>query len=359
MSQITVPVSKFLRLYDYLSRIGVDTDGFVQTPHLAWGRLKRLPSDQVLPAQHYSRLYAFAVAQMQTLGQPVPWAAGVGSEAFQLMCHCMISGRTLGDALKLAARFGDEFFPLTRHRVSLAMDGPQASLFYTIQLDEAESLLVPQEWDRAESSETVACASGLLAWHALCGWLVGRSMELVDVHIAAPYLSDAYHRRLTSVFGCKVQYGAQRNTLAFPGDQLERRLVHTVDSLQRFLENAVYELIAIEQEPASTSAAIKSLISIDLPTGMPSFGEVADDLHMSESSLRRRLQREGSSYQSLKDEVRCQVAIDKLINENARVADLASYLGFTEPSSFVRSFKSWTGETPKSYRDRLHALGQE
>ena len=39
------------------------------------------------------------------------------------------------------------------------------------------------------------------------------------------------------------------------------------------------------------------------------------------------------------------------------VADLADYLGFTEPSSFVRSFKGWTGETPKSYRDKMQALG--
>ena len=52
------------------------------------------------------------------------------------------------------------------------------------------------------------------------------------------------------------------------------------------------------------------------------------------------------------------MAIDKLLNENAKIADLAEYLGFTEPSSFVRSFKSWTGQTPKSYRDRMASLGR-
>ena len=78
---------------------------------------------------------------------------------------------------------------------------------------------------------------------------------------------------------------------------------------------------------------------------------------MSESSLRRRLQKEETSYQALKDEVRCEVAIDKLLNENAKVADLAEYLGFTEPSSFVRSFKGWTGQTPKAYKERMHQLG--
>ncbi|MDX1734726.1 MAG: AraC family transcriptional regulator, partial [Halioglobus sp.] len=113
----------------------------------------------------------------------------------------------------------------------------------------------------------------------------------------------------------------------------------------------------VDRSRASTSAAIKSLISIDLPGGLPSFTAIARSLHMSESSLRRRLQSESTSYQALKDEVRCEVAIDKLLNQDEKVADIADYLGFTEPSSFVRSFKSWTGETPKGYKDRVQSMG--
>jgi AraC-like DNA-binding protein len=79
---------------------------------------------------------------------------------------------------------------------------------------------------------------------------------------------------------------------------------------------------------------------------------------MSESSLRRRLQKEDTSYQALKDEVRCEVAINKLLHEKAKIADLADYLGFTEPSSFVRSFKGWTGDTPSSYRERMLSLAE-
>ena len=48
----------------------------------------------------------------------------------------------------------------------------------------------------------------------------------------------------------------------------------------------------------------------------------------------------------IEDGVRCEVAVDKLLNENAKIADLAQYLGFTEPSSFVLSFKGWTGRLP-------------
>ena len=45
-----------------------------------------------------------------------------------------------------------------------------------------------------------------------------------------------------------------------------------------------------------------------------------------------------------------------MLNEDIKVAELSDFLGYTEPSSFVRSFKGWTGETPKSYRDKMTAL---
>ena len=185
---------------------------------------------------------------------------------------------------------------------------------------------------------------------------MGESLQTLGADIAAPAINREYEAGLIAALNCPVVFDARDNAFRFPARQLQRRVVHTADSLREFLDNAVYQLIAIDREPASTSAAIKSLITIDLPSGLPSFGRVSEHLHMSESSLRRRLQAENTSYQNLKDEVRCQVAIEKLLHEDVKVADLAEYLGFTEPSSFVRSFKAWTGETPRSYRDKMQAL---
>jgi AraC-like DNA-binding protein len=357
MSEITVASSKFLRLFDYLSHVGLDVGAIAEAVNLSPERIAELAPDAGLPARQYSRLYKEAVVQMQTLRQPLPWAAGVGSEAFELMCHCLISGRTLREALLLAGRFEALVYPLIQHKVKLLEAGDSARLSYRIRLSGKESDLVPEEWDRADYSDSVSRASGLLVWRALCGWLVGQPLDVDEVTVAAPYVNDSYQKRLEKVFRCPVRFDAAENVLVFSAGQLDRRLVHTADSLREFLDNAVYELIAIDREPVSTSAAIKSLISIDLPSGMPSFSRISQHLHMSESSLRRRLQKENTSYQSLKDEVRCQIAIDKLLHEGASVADLADYLGFTEPSSFVRSFKGWTGVTPRSYRDKMLALG--
>jgi AraC-like DNA-binding protein len=360
MSEITVTASKFMRLFDYIEQIGLDIEEVVATVHLVPARIAKLAPDQRLPAQQYSRLYKAAVQQMQTLGQPLPWAAGIGSEAFEMMCHCIIGARTLGDALRLATRFDKLLFPVLSYNIKLIEEGDcdNVKLSYRIELEDEDSRLAPQHWDRAEYRETVAKASGLLVWHAFCGWLTGRPLEADEVRVAAPFLSEAYSEGLAAAFHCPIHFEADENTLCFSREQLQRRLVQTVDSLQDFLNNLVYQLIASEKAPACTSAAIKSLVSIDMPSGMPSFSKIANHLHMSESSLRRRLQKETTSYHALKDEVRCEVAIDKLLNESARVADIAEYLGFTEPSSFVRSFKAWTGQTPRAYKERIELLGE-
>ena len=359
MKEVSVSAHKFHRLFDYLQRLELDVDAIAARANISRRRIARLDADETISGQHYSRLYKEAVVEMQTLKQPLPWAAGVGSEAFELMCHCMIGARTLGAALELAARYEDMLYPMIGHKVCLDVQGDVATLGYHIRFTERGAALVPDDWDRAGYQDTVAKASGLLIWHALCGWLVGESLEIQQANIAAPFLNSAYHDSLSATFHSRVLFDAQENNFVFAAEQLERRIVHTVDSLRELLDNAIYQLILIERKPASTSAAIKSLISIDLATGLPSFSDVAGQLHMSESSLRRRLQGESTSYQQLKDEVRCQVAIDKLLNEDFKVADLSDYLGFTEPSSFVRSFKNWTGETPRSYREKIQALADD
>ena len=360
MTEITVPAKKFMRLLDYMERIGIDASALAATVDLRIDRIAELDPDHALPGMHYSCLYKASAVKMQALEQRLPWAAGLGSEAFEVMCHCMIGGRTLRDALLLAQRLEALLYPLNGYRMQLLEDSESdtARLSYDIDIAQSTEVLIPEDWDRVDSGIAAARASGLLVWYALCGWLTGQALTAVELRIDAPDVNREYHDSLARTIDGPVYFDAGENTCSFDRALLDRRVVHTPESLNDFLKNSVYHVIAMGRVTTSTSAAIKSLISIDLPSGMPSFADVASMLYMSESSLRRRLQAEETSYQAIKDGVRCQVAIDKLLHEDARVADLAELLGFTEPSSFVRSFKSWTGSTPKAYRDKMQALGR-
>jgi AraC-like DNA-binding protein len=272
----------------------------------------------------------------------------------------MVGARTLRDALRLAERFDALVYPLNGYRMRL-LEQPglkTVKLSYSIDVPADGASMIPEDWDRYDSGVTAARTSGLLVWHALCGWLIGQALTGAELRIDAPFINREYQDSLSRTINGPVCFDAGENTCSFDRALLDRRVVHTPESLAEFLKNSVYHLIAMDRVTASTSAAIKSLLSIDMAHGTPSFASIAAMLYMSESSLRRRLQAEQTSYQAIKDEVRCQVAIDMLLHENARIADIAELLGFTEPSSFVRSFKGWTGYTPKAYKDRVTALGQ-
>ncbi len=359
MSELSVTAGKYHRLLDYIRKIGLDVETLTASVNLLPERVLALPDSEPLPALQYAKLYKAAVAEMQKFKHPIPWGAGVGTDAFEFLCRSMITALDLGEALAIAERFDNLLYPMIGYNVRLLEDddGETVRLSYRINITEDASVLAPSHWDRSGYQETVARASGLEVWCALCGWLTGRPMKLIEVNIAAPFLSQPYADGLGGLFQCPMNFDAPENTLVFHRSILDRRLVHTRESLLEFLDSSIYHLIAVDRRRSSTSAAIKSLIAIDLSRGLPSFTSVAHSLHMSESSLRRRLQKEETSYQALKDEVRCEVAIDRLLNQDAKVADIADFLGFTEPSSFVRSFKSWTGETPKGYKDRMQAMG--
>ena len=71
---------------------------------------------------------------------------------------------------------------------------------------------------------------------------------------------------------------------------------------------------------------------------------------MSAPTLRRRLKREGVTFQQLKDESRCDAAKLYLDRQDVSINQVALQMGFTDTSAFHRSFKKWTGMTPGQYR---------
>lgn len=87
----------------------------------------------------------------------------------------------------------------------------------------------------------------------------------------------------------------------------------------------------------------------------PTLAAMAARLNVSVSTLNRRLRDAATSYQALVDDARRQRARELLANPRRRVTDVATDLGFQDPTSFVRSFKRWYGATPGRYRRELTA----
>ena len=356
MSDIQIPIRKFQRLLNYMQAIGLDPRQIADKIGLNYDEVIALDDAHLVPGYYYSLLYKESVQQMQTLKTPLPWAAGIGSDAFRLMCYCMISATTLGEALRRAQEFDHLVYPMIGHKIELIESEDTVKLLYHIQTRASTTVFAPDNWDRSAYLEAVAKASGLEVWFGFSGWLIAQSIELDAVRISAPFVSEAYQQRSNKLFHCTVQFNADENALIFSKDFLEHRLVHNADSLELFLDTGPHQLWAQDHKPVSTSAAIKSLIGSDFKQGLPSFEAMAKCMHMSASTLRRQLHKEDTSYQQIKDECRRRVAIELLCVNGFKTADVGEQLGFTDTSSFVRSFRNWTGMTPKAFKEHSASI---
>ena len=76
---------------------------------------------------------------------------------------------------------------------------------------------------------------------------------------------------------------------------------------------------------------------------------MAEKLHVSPRTLIRKLESEGTRFQVLRDEMAKKQVLNYLGDANLSVESVGHLMGFSDVSSFRRSFKRWFGETPSQY----------
>jgi len=97
------------------------------------------------------------------------------------------------------------------------------------------------------------------------------------------------------------------------------------------------------------SERVKQIL-ISTRLDFPSSASIADKLHMSESTLQRRLAKEGCRFQELLDQVRYRLALEYLQSTHLPVTEIAILLGYSSAANFRRSFRRWSGITPMEVR---------
>lgn len=151
--------------------------------------------------------------------------------------------------------------------------------------------------------------------------------------------------------GFPVRFDAAEHQLAFPADILDHALPGA-DPINHARLLALCEQFTADATFQTTPVAEVTRILERAPDLTIPVAEVAAELGYSERGLRRLLDRSGTSYRKLVDEVREQRARDMLTAGTLPIKAIAGTLGFESSSNFARSFKRWTGMTPKAYRDQ-------
>lgn len=161
-----------------------------------------------------------------------------------------------------------------------------------------------------------------------------------------------YVQDYEELFQAPIVFGASQNVLVLSEECLELTPDHRDTHLHQMLSS--YADAAISKLPQGKGVAhmVLQILNQEFDSGEPTVNSVAKKLFMSPRTLHRKLNDENTSFATLKDSLRYELAQSMLANSEMTIADISFLLGFSQPSAFNRAFKRWTGFAPQIYRDR-------
>ncbi|MDR2326799.1 MAG: AraC family transcriptional regulator [Acidovorax sp.] len=258
-----------------------------------------------------------------------PLKLGSFAQACRLLIHCS----TLGEALRAGAQFYhlllEDFVP------RLVVEQDKASLRLVANPAKASPL---------GYAELAFCFLS----YGLISWLVARRIPVRELM----YRPKDRGRSTDAerIFLAPVVYAYPWVGYSFDARWLDLPIVQTPQSLQEFLQQAPSSMLVKYRDQTNLAERIRRLLRRHLAEEMPSLEKVSQALALTPQTLRRRLRDEGQGFQSIKDNLRRDAAIEYLAQPELTLLDIANRLGFSEASTFHRAFKGWTGQAPGIYR---------
>jgi AraC-like DNA-binding protein len=275
---------------------------------------------------------AIKVSKDRQLGLLVGSSMDIPSQG--IFGYAIFTSTTIGDALRLMVRYNKALLPsldvkvLSRDtRVEVVIKAPHLpndlQRYYTELLYAAiirsGNTLIPQ----------------------------GRTSVHLELDYDAPHDKIPYQQ----LFGSKVKFDSNRSVLSFDQADLEMGIATANPVARDIFRRECDRLLSSNTHRGMVSERVQEVL-LQAGTEFPTSMRVAKQLHMSESTLQRRLAKEGYKFQQLLDQVRNKLAHEYLVGTQLTVSEIAALLGFSDSANFRRSFKRWSKKTPTEVRNK-------
>lgn len=187
---------------------------------------------------------------------------------------------------------------------------------------------------------------------------------LVNIaHLLQVKLSDSIHNGTINIYldfeepcnfnkktmpGVNFNFDAARNEIAIPADWLCIKLKPNKDEvIDHALQWCDEAIVNFSQRDILTE--VKAMLNSTKNKNI-SLIEMAGKMNLSSSSLHRRLKESNTTFKHLKNETKILKATKLILNYDLSLEEISHQLGFSDVSSFTKSFKKITGKTPGQYR---------
>jgi AraC-like DNA-binding protein len=174
----------------------------------------------------------------------------------------------------------------------------------------------------------------------------------VVLTIAETYFERRYRREISfnfskprgtanyeEFFGCNVRFDQPELSIMFDrAAECATRQVHSSSSVN--LVDVLDD--AFGTPPTSILSAVKALVQGNLPEHI-GVGRIAQQLDLSERTLRRRLEDHGTNFRHLSGNLRVELAHQLLTLTDLEITEIAHRVGYSDSSHLGRAYRQWTG----------------
>ncbi|HSY94522.1 MAG TPA: AraC family transcriptional regulator, partial [Steroidobacteraceae bacterium] len=298
--------------------------------------LLQMPQARV-SAKHYGALWRTIALALddEFFGQD---SRRMKAGSFAMLCHSVLGCKTLGQALDRSLRF-----------YALILD----DISGTVMRGANEARIVLHEHVAGASQRVFAHELLLMLLYGVSCWLVGRRIPILRTEFS--YAEPAHSAEYRLMYCADLSFDRPNTAITFDASYLALPVVQNERTVKEFLRTAPESILLKYKNVSSLAAKVRRRLRQFLPGEVPDFEGLAEELNMTPATMRRRLHEEGESYQSIKDQLRRDLAIGYLSHSSRSVMDIALELGFSERSAFHRAFRKWTGASPGEFRRTLQA----
>ncbi|WP_440874285.1 AraC family transcriptional regulator [Thalassotalea sp. PLHSN55] len=325
-----IRASALIGFDDIIRRYGEDPYRLMDLAGLAPVYLKE--PDLYLPYSNFVKLLELSAVETNNAFLGAEFGLEQGIRVIGPTEYLVSSSSTLEDALQ--AMQSHFTLQTSGARVQLSRFDGHGMLSYEIIAPTASS---------ARQVMDNACAIGIRMMRTF----LGNNWKPTELYLQHSVLPDE-RRRYSQLFGMMPRFDAEHNGILFDASTLNSPLPKADAALHNLVERQLNAMQA--QHTEDLPLRVQGMIHKIMPTGQTSLASIAQLMAMSPRSLQRKLSEQGTSFQTLFDGARKQVAEHYLRHSNLQLTQVADILGFKCISNFTHAFQRWHGMSPRAWK---------